>query len=110
MILSPGGHLEPGETLIDTLNRETEEELRVERAFSGHERPFMLSISDIANPSQECRTHFDMWYLLQNDGWEFQPDSREFLETRWLAFDEAREVVTDRATLRALDIVESAGN
>ena len=104
--LSPGGHLEPGETLFDTLNRETGEELGVEQAFSGHERPFMLSISDIANPSQECRTHFDVWYLLDNDGRDFRPDSREFLETKWLDFDEARALVTARATLRALDIVE----
>jgi 8-oxo-dGTP diphosphatase len=108
--LSPGGHLEPGETLFDTLNRETEEELGVDQAFSGREKPFMLSISDITNPSQNCRTHFDVWYLFQNDGRDFQPDSREFKGTKWMSFDEARAVVTDSATLRALDIVEGSRN
>ena len=60
--LSPGGHIEPGETLFGTLNHEVEEELGLEQSFTGHEQPFMLSITDIVNPSQECRAHFDVRY------------------------------------------------
>ena len=106
--LSPGGHVEPGETLLDTLNREVEEELGLEQAYSGDEQPFMLSITEIVNPTQECRTHFDVWYLLKADGLELRPDTREFLESRWLDFSESRELVTDQATLRALSVLEGA--
>ena len=119
--LSPGGHLEPGETLFDTLNREVEEELGLERSYSGDEQPFMLSITEIVNPVREfmlsiteivnpvreCRAHFDVWYLLKADGLEFRPDTREFLESKWVDFGEARELVIDQATLRALSVLES---
>ncbi len=105
--LSPGGHVEPGETLSGTLNREALEELGLERFFSGQEQPFMLSITDIVNPSQECLTHFDLWYLLKIDGRDFRVDSREFREAKWLSFGEAEDLVTDQSTLRAISLVES---
>ena len=105
--LSPGGHVEPDESVFETLNREAEEELGLRSSFSGAEQPFMLSITPIANPSQACRTHFDVWFLLPTDGSGFQIDEREFRGSKWLDFAEARAVVTDPNTLRALQDIEA---
>ena len=104
--LSSGGHLEPDESLFGTLNREAKEELGVGPPFSGGERPFMLSITNIVNPAQRCRTHFDVWYLMPTEVQDFRLDAREFHEGRWLSFGDARLIVTDPANLRALDQLE----
>ena len=88
--LSPGGHLEPDESLFGTLNREAKEELGVKPPFSGGERPFMLSITSIVNPAQRCRTHFDVWYLMPTEVQDFRLDAREFHDGTWLSFGDAR--------------------
>ena len=67
----------------------------------------MFSITDIINPSQQCRTHFDVWYLLKTDGRDFRLDSREFREAKWLSFGQAKGLVTDQSSLRAINLVES---
>ncbi len=105
--ITPGGHINQGESLLQTLSREVKEELGFTYSIPQNFQPFLLTTTLINNSIHLCRTHFDIWYAIQTDGREFKIDSREFYETRWLNIPEARGLVTDPPNLQALDIVEN---
>lgn len=104
--LSPGGHIDKGEKLLDTLNREIYEELGMKNFFKDLPSPFLLTITPIENKVQSCKAHFDIWYLMETDGNEFNIDLREFKDTGWMTIDKARQIVTDPPNRRALDFLK----
>jgi len=105
--LSPGGHIDKNEELLEALNREIEEELGVKRWFPALPPPFTLSITPIDNrPIQTCRMHYDVWYLVATDGSNFLVNPEEFHKTQWMAFDKAEQLAKDPATLRTLKILQ----
>jgi 8-oxo-dGTP pyrophosphatase MutT (NUDIX family) len=105
--LSPGGHIDKGESPLETLQREVKEELGFDYQASTQTQPFLFTTVSINNPVVPCKTHFDIWYGIRTDGSNFEIDPREFNETRWLTIVEARELVIDSSNLQALDIVEN---
>lgn len=102
----PGGHIDRGENLLTTLNREIEEELGAKNQFKRLEEPFIISITEIKNPAQVCDLHYDIWYLFKTDGHNFTVDPQEFYDTQWVTIDRAKELVFDRHTLRAFGKLE----
>jgi len=104
--LSTGGHIDKGEGLLETLNREINEELGVKNFFQESQSPFLLTITPIENKVQPCKVHYDIWYLVFTDGSNFNVDPKEFHETRWLTIEEAEKIVTDAPNRKALETIK----
>ena len=105
--LMPGGHVDAGETLLQTLNREIEEELGVSDFYKERPDPFLLSITNIVTDVRPCQKHFDIWHLMETDGENIDVDLTEYNEVRWVSIKDARELVTDPANITALNRLEN---
>jgi 8-oxo-dGTP pyrophosphatase MutT (NUDIX family) len=103
--LSPGGHIDKGERLLTTLNREINEELGVKNFFKQLPSPFLLTITPIENKTQPCKAHYDIWFLVKTDGHDFKVGTEEFHDAKWMTIKEAKEIVTDPANIKALEIL-----
>jgi 8-oxo-dGTP pyrophosphatase MutT (NUDIX family) len=105
--ISPGGHIDLGENIHQTLNREINEELGISNAFSKLPKPFYVSHLEINN-EYKCKKHFDLWFEFETDGNNFQVDPSEFLDTKWLTYQEAIETTTDPWNKSAITIIQNS--
>lgn len=105
-----GGHVDRGETLGETLEREMGEEWGFVHPAAKTLEPSLLTITEITNGRQICRRHYDIWYFAPVDKTGFSPDevrlTKEFHEMKWLSFDTARGLITDSNTIIAVDTIE----
>lgn len=104
--LSPGGHIDKNESLLEALNREIGEELGVKEFFEDEPLPFLLTITQIENVVHPCKTHYDVWYLIPTDGSNFNLDPAEFHDTKWLDIKQAKKIVGDQPNRTALEIID----
>jgi hypothetical protein len=44
----------------------------------------------------------DIWFLLETDGGNFNVDPHEFYNTKWMTLEEAKNMITDKANLKAV--------
>ena len=109
-----GGHIDRGESLAQTLEREMEEEWGFVHPSAKILEPPLLTITEITNDRQVCRLHYDIWYFAPVDKTNFSPDEakleKEFHEMKWVTFAEARKAITDLNTLTAVDTLEKSKN
>jgi len=106
-----GGHIDKGETLRETVIREIEEEWGLDANDLDIGVPALISTAEINNPlKQICRLHLDIWYFINVDKDKFNPDpaklTEEFCSVEWMDLIKARQLVTNRGTLQALDFIE----
>lgn len=86
--IPPGGHIDEGETPMQTVRREFSEELDYQIT---HE-PIMLfdlSIKTIDNPKYLCKEHYDLWYAVETGKKQFRIDKGEFYDGGWFSYDKA---------------------
>lgn len=105
--LSPGGHINQGETLVNFLNREIEEELGVSSYYKQAPAPFLLTLTEIDKQNDVSKEHFDIWFLMETEGANFKPDNEEFHSASWMEIEEALGLVTDPANRSALLLLKN---
>ncbi|MDP2951336.1 MAG: NUDIX domain-containing protein [bacterium] len=80
--LSPGGHINKGENAWQAVNREINEELGMKNFFKIEPNPFLLTITPIEKDVRSCKAHYDIWYLVETDGSNFNLDPTEFFSAK----------------------------
>ncbi|MFH2062945.1 MAG: NUDIX domain-containing protein [bacterium] len=105
-----GGHVDRNELPDVTVRREMSEEWGQKTVGLKVDGPLLLTITEIDNrPIQACRTHFDIWYFVPVSEAEFYPDPElldtEFSEMGWYSLVEAKELLTDVNTSKAIDFI-----
>jgi len=105
-----GGHLDKGESPMETLQREAGEEWGEKVKLESNYNPKLLTITKINNPKVNCRKHYDIWYFLPFDMNTFEPEQellkKEFYQSGWKSIDAAKKLVTQPNTLLALTIIK----
>jgi len=106
-----GGHIDRGETVAQTLKREVNEEWGLNIDDLDITSPEFLTITEIAkNSVRPCKAHYDLWCFVSVDKDNFNPLEEklfeEFYEIKWKSVGEARGLVDDGNTLKAIDFIE----
>lgn len=105
-----GGHVDEGETSEEALEREMGEEWgeRVDLEKIG--KPQLLTITPISHPKIKCNKHYDIWFFVPLSAADFKPDQNllatEFYTTGWKSIEEARSLIKDPNSLKAISEFE----
>ena len=101
-----GGHIDEGETPEEALEREMGEEWGLKVKLEKIGGPKLLTITPINSTKVKCTKHYDIWYFVPLSEADFKP-SQELLETEfhttgWKTINEARTLITQPNTLKAI--------
>ncbi|HET7661067.1 MAG TPA: NUDIX domain-containing protein [Oryzihumus sp.] len=92
--LPAGGHVEPGESPVDTVRREVVEELGITASFPSWlgEQAFFLTVTETVGEPSSRHVDVSLWFVLQGDRrQELTPDPGEFRDVRWWTPQEVAE-------------------
>lgn len=84
--LPAGGHVEPGESPVETVRREAAEELGVQAEFPpwAGEKPLLVTVTETVGPVSERHTDVSLWFVLSGRRHQvLRPDGGEFNQVRW---------------------------
>jgi 8-oxo-dGTP diphosphatase len=107
--LPTGGHVEPGEHPLGTVQREAAEELAVtaEPDAVFRDKPFFLTMTETVGAPALRHVDVSLWFALAGRvGQPLRPDQREFARVRWWTVAELRRADLGRFEphlLRGLD-------
>jgi 8-oxo-dGTP pyrophosphatase MutT (NUDIX family) len=110
-----GGHIDKGETPEEALEREIKEEWGTKINIKNIGKPKMLTITPINNPTkQKCTKHYDIWFFVPLSKKKFTPDQTlletEFYTTAWKSINEAKNLIIEKNTLKAISKFEEIFN
>lgn len=90
--LPSGGHVEPGEHPVTTVERESIEELSILARFvKDNKKPFFITVTETRGLTPG-HTDVSLWYLIKGSRFDFVNfDKREFNDVEWFTFDEILE-------------------
>lgn len=96
MWIPPGGHIEQGELLEDTVRREFGEELGIPFGDETVEL-FAATVVDLEpKPGKRCQRHWDWWHMVAVEKMlDYDYDKREFFTASWLSFEQAVKKMSD---------------
>ncbi len=104
-----GGHLDLGETPLQTVKREMQEEWGNEIGHHQILEPNLITITHIDSPSQTCKTHFDLWFFVQLNKDQFKPNPKllaeEFHQWGWKSEAEARAMCKKDDVHETLNVI-----
>ncbi|GAA1246558.1 NUDIX hydrolase [Oryzihumus leptocrescens] len=92
--LPAGGHVEPGESPVDTVRREVAEELGIAASFPAWlgEKAFFLTVTETVGDPSVRHVDVSLWFVLQGDRRQaLTPDPGEFRAVRWWTPQEVTE-------------------
>lgn len=102
-----GGHMDPGESPMDTVVREADEEwgLIIEPGALSYQK--LITITRIEHPEIiTCEWHYDLWHFLPVKRNHFHPRHKnlmaEFHSYGWKSYDDAARLLTSEPTKEAL--------
>ena len=99
--LQPGGHVDPGEGVVNAALREVEEETGVAGMVIS-DGIFDLDVHPIpASGGRPAHTHFDVRFLVEARSTELRK-SDEVRDLRWVTLSDVPDLVTDQSVLRAV--------
>lgn len=87
--LPTGGHVEQDEDPVETVKRESMEELRMKATFlRGNNSPFFVTVTTTRGLTPG-HTDVSLWYLLKGSAHDFiDYDRTEFNDIEWFSFEE----------------------
>lgn len=96
MWIPPGGHIEMGEMLVDTVRREFGEELGIPFGDETVEL-FAATVVDLKpKPGKRCQRHWDWWHMVAVAKMlDYDYDKREFFTASWLSLDQAVKKISE---------------
>lgn len=99
----PKGHMEPGETEVETARREIFEEVGLQVTFlEGYREELCYPL-----PRKPCYTKHCVYFLARYQGQNVRCQEAEVSETRLLTFEEAMECLTFPASRELLQKAEA---
>mgnify|MGYP001145624949 CR=1 FL=1 len=104
-----GGHLDQGETPLQTVTREMQEEWGSEIGDYQILDTNLITVTHISSPNQTCRIHYDLWFFVSLNKSQFKPDKmllkKEFHRWGWKSEAEAMEICEKEDVQEALDMI-----
>lgn len=93
LLLPPGGHVEPGESMVKGAERECQEELGIPARWDtpAGNRPLFVTVTETRpSPRQDVHTDVSLWFVIALCSDEpIQVEEREIAATHWLDFETA---------------------
>lgn len=89
--LPAGGHVEPGESPLDTVRRECLEELGIRARFheATGEQPVFITVTRTRSSRPDPHTDVSLWFVLTHGRHApLRPDEREYRSVKWWTTDE----------------------